>query len=464
MASAGARRRRRRRAAAARATAVWRRGGAGAATHAASDAAAPRCADGREVLSSSRSGENRPVAPWLSVRHRVLTKSNRNALNSNLARREFAPCDRFRAASALRPPPASASPSSARTGAEVDVAGDEGVADVAGEHEGDAAVAHLLVLRPSARPAPRRRAASPGMSARPALHPHGGEVRRDPARRLLRAEPERGPRARRRAGSRSPPPRRAAAGRNSRWRPRARGRRCGRGSGARARPARSRRARRSRPSSRRSGAPRGARAAASPARERRAVRLEPGEEAGVAEQAVLRHLGVAGEEVARAAGCRAAPVSASTSRGWWKAPIRFLPWAELMPVLPPTELSTWASSVVGTCTKPTPAAQHRRGEAGEVADHPAAEGDHEVVARRPSRRSATRRRARAPPSPWSPRPAAAPAPPPAMPGGRQPVAERRRGAAPPPAPRSGPRPAAGGAAARSRRPARASRPGPMRMS
>ncbi len=34
--------------------------------------------------------------------------------------------------------------------------------------------------------------------------------------------------------------------------------------------------------------------------------------------------------------------------------MRFLPCAELIPVLPPTELSTWARSVVGSCTKPTP--------------------------------------------------------------------------------------------------------------
>ena len=47
-------------------------------------------------------------------------------------------------------------------------------------------------------------------------------------------------------------------------------------------------------------------------------------------------------------------MSASTRRGWWKAPTRFLPSGELIPVLPPTELSTWASSVVGICTKPTP--------------------------------------------------------------------------------------------------------------
>ena len=34
-------------------------------------------------------------------------------------------------------------------------------------------------------------------------------------------------------------------------------------------------------------------------RERRRVRLQPGEEVGVAEQAVFRHLGIAGAEVAR---------------------------------------------------------------------------------------------------------------------------------------------------------------------
>ena len=47
-------------------------------------------------------------------------------------------------------------------------------------------------------------------------------------------------------------------------------------------------------------------------------------------------------------------MSASTRLGWWKAPTRFLPCGVLMPVLPPTEESTCASSVVGTCTKRTP--------------------------------------------------------------------------------------------------------------
>ncbi len=35
--------------------------------------------------------------------------------------------------------------------------------------------------------------------------------------------------------------------------------------------------------------------------------------------------------------------------GWWKAPIMFLPSGWLTPVLPPTEESTWAITVVGTC-------------------------------------------------------------------------------------------------------------------
>ena len=37
--------------------------------------------------------------------------------------------------------------------------------------------------------------------------------------------------------------------------------------------------------------------------------------------------------------------------GWWKAPIMFLPSGWLTPVLPPTEESTWAITVVGTCRR-----------------------------------------------------------------------------------------------------------------
>ena len=42
------------------------------------------------------------------------------------------------------------------------------------------------------------------------------------------------------------------------------------------------------------------------------------------------------------------PTSATTARGWWNAPTRFLPAPRSTPVLPPTEASTIASSVVGT--------------------------------------------------------------------------------------------------------------------
>ena len=41
-------------------------------------------------------------------------------------------------------------------------------------------------------------------------------------------------------------------------------------------------------------------------------------------------------------------VSAMTAAGWWKAPTMFLPSGWLIAVFPPTEESTWASSVVGT--------------------------------------------------------------------------------------------------------------------
>ena len=47
-------------------------------------------------------------------------------------------------------------------------------------------------------------------------------------------------------------------------------------------------------------------------------------------------------------------VSITTLRGWWKAPIMFLPCGWFTPVLPPTEESTMAITVVGTWMKSTP--------------------------------------------------------------------------------------------------------------
>ena len=48
------------------------------------------------------------------------------------------------------------------------------------------------------------------------------------------------------------------------------------------------------------------------------------------------------------------PVSHSTKEGCQKAPTRFFPTSRSTPVLPPTELSTWASREVGICTKGIP--------------------------------------------------------------------------------------------------------------
>ena len=56
-----------------------------------------------------------------------------------------------------------------------------------------------------------------------------------------------------------------------------------------------------------------------------------------------------------------------------------------MPVLPPTEESTWASSVVGTCTKRTPRRTIAAAKAGEIADDAAAERHDEIAALDPRR-------------------------------------------------------------------------------
>ena len=59
----------------------------------------------------------------------------------------------------------------------------------------------------------------------------------------------------------------------------------------------------------------------------------------------------------RAGRLRRVVVSAITARGGWKAPTRFLPWAMSTAVLPPTEESTIASRVVGSCTQSMPRIQ-----------------------------------------------------------------------------------------------------------
>ncbi len=84
------------------------------------------------------------------------------------------------------------------------------------------------------------------------------------------------------------------------------------------------------------------------------VGFQPAQELGIGDRAVFDDLGQAGQQFAlgqgvergqvadHALGLVEAPRSCSCPRGW------------LMAVLPPTLESTWASSVVGTCTKGTP--------------------------------------------------------------------------------------------------------------
>ena len=51
-----------------------------------------------------------------------------------------------------------------------------------------------------------------------------------------------------------------------------------------------------------------------------------------------------------------------------------------MPVLPPTEESTWASSDVGIWMNSTPRRRTAAANPGQIADHAAAEGDDRVAA------------------------------------------------------------------------------------
>ena len=58
----------------------------------------------------------------------------------------------------------------------------------------------------------------------------------------------------------------------------------------------------------------------------------------------------------------------------------FFASGRLMPTLPPTELSTWAKSEVGTWRKREPAGVGGGDEAGQIADHAAADGRHDGLA------------------------------------------------------------------------------------
>ena len=71
-------------------------------------------------------------------------------------------------------------------------------------------------------------------------------------------------------------------------------------------------------------------------------------------QAVFHHLGIAGEQLAPRQGGRAHRDRPAPGAADGRLPTRFLPCGVLIPVLPPTELSTWASRVVGIWTKSMP--------------------------------------------------------------------------------------------------------------
>ena len=83
------------------------------------------------------------------------------------------------------------------------------------------------------------------------------------------------------------------------------------------------------------------------------VRFQPGEEAGIAEQAELRKLRIAGAEIALRQGVEQGRIG-HDENGLVERADEVLAVTKLMPVLPPTEESTWASRVVGTCTKSSP--------------------------------------------------------------------------------------------------------------
>ena len=163
------------------------------------------------------------------------------------------------------------------------------------------------------------------------------------------------------------------------------------------------------------------RAAGSPASSVVAVRLAPFEEGEIVDQAVFDDFGIAraqlagGQRVEHVAG-RSAPARAGGTRR-----SNSCRRGVLIAVLPPTELSTCASSVVGIWTKPQPRLTIAAGEPDQVADHPAAERDDMIAALDAVREQAIGQRFQLAPSSWCLRRAA----------GRSPRSRCRRRRAPP---------------------------------
>ena len=96
-----------------------------------------------------------------------------------------------------------------------------------------------------------------------------------------------------------------------------------------------------------SGAPRSRPPSMSSSRSRREhvveLALDGVEQRRVADDAVLDHLRQSRRAARDAAACDSTSTSASTQRGWWNTPIRFLPCAWFTAVLPPMAASTCAS-------------------------------------------------------------------------------------------------------------------------
>ena len=105
------------------------------------------------------------------------------------------------------------------------------------------------------------------------------------------------------------------------------------------------------------------------------------EEGGVEDGRRLDHLGPAVVQLPRGQALQQGHVD-HRQAGRVEGPPRFLPRGRLTAVLPPTELSTCASTVVGTCTRDTRAQVRGGDEPRPVPDYPPAEGHDRIPALR----------------------------------------------------------------------------------
>ena len=109
------------------------------------------------------------------------------------------------------------------------------------------------------------------------------------------------------------------------------------------------------------------------------VAFEAREQGGVGGEGDLHDLGEPAEPLARGERVQVSQVGHHRARLVERAD-EVLAGGMIEAVLPPTDASTIASSVVGTCTKRTPRSRHAAAKPGEVADDAAAGRDDERVA------------------------------------------------------------------------------------